>query len=106
MFIITSKSKNILLMTGERLDYMDNGYPRIIDHDTAFRVEDVNVIELSTVPPEAEPYKYCYTKEKGFYSNPDYREPDQSNTYGISDDVYRAIKEQAISEVQKGATNG
>jgi len=46
------------------------------------------------------PIKYCYTPEQGFYENPNWSEPDTSNTFGIPDDVYMAIKEQAIQEVQ------
>lgn len=46
------------------------------------------------------PFKYCYTPEQGFYENPNWVEPDTSNTFGIPDDVYMAIKKQAIQEVQ------
>ena len=49
---------------------------------------------------EITPFKYCYTPEQGFYENPNWAEPDTSNTFGIPDDVYMAIKEQAIQEVQ------
>lgn len=52
------------------------------------------------VSDEITPFKYCYTPEQGFYENPNWAEPDTSNTFGIPDDVYMAIKEQAIQEVQ------
>jgi len=52
------------------------------------------------VSDEITPFKYCYTPEQGFYENPNWSEPDTSNTFGVPDDVYMAIKEQAIQEVQ------
>lgn len=41
-----------------------------------FMQQDLEIVNVDKVPSEVERYKYCYTKEKGFYANSDYREPD------------------------------
>ena len=103
MYLITIKDDNRLMMMGEALDYMSNGYPRLVDENVAFPTEMVNVHEVSEVPSEVIPEKYCYTVEQGFYLNPDYVEPDLTNIYGISDETYHAIINDITSEV---ASNG
>ena len=103
MYLITVKEDNRIIMVGEALDYMSNGYPRLVDEDIAFPTEMVNVHEVSEVPSEVIPEKYCYTAEKGFYLNPDWVEPDPTNTYGIPDETYHAIINDLTSEV---ASNG
>ena len=101
MFIITNKEKSIVVDTGNEVTYWDNGYPVIVEKDVAFVKEDVNVFEITELPEDFKQGKYCYTEEKGFYINPDYVEPDSTNTYGIPDEIFYAIKEQAIAEVQQ-----
>ena len=104
MIVITSKETNVYLMSGTHLDYMDNGYPRLIDENTAFPTEMVNVYENVTISEEVVPEKYCYTPEKGFYLNPNYVEP---NKYGIPDETLESIQadytEQLITEGVIGA---
>ena len=104
MFIITVKedNSNRIMMMGEHLDYMSNGYPRLIDENVAFPTEMVDVHEVESVPSEVMPEKYCYTESDGFYINPDYIEPDPTNTYGIPDDVYHAIIDDYTSEIFGG----
>ena len=95
MYIITNKRDNVILGMGERLDYMSNGYPRLMDKNIAFVAEQVNVNEAENVPSEVSVDKYCYTAEKGFYINPDWKEP---NKYGISDELLDQIKADVSSE--------
>ena len=99
MYLITLKDDNRLMMMGEALDYMSNGYPRLIDEDIAFPTDMVNVHEVSEVPLEVIPEKYCYTESEGFYINPNWVEPDATNTYGIPDETYHAIINDLTTEV-------
>lgn len=103
MYIITNSEDNIIIANGKHLDYMINGYPRLIDENVAFPTELVNVYVVSEVPSEVIPEKYCYTEAEGFYINPDWIEPDPTNTYGIPDETYHAIINDLTSEV---ASNG
>lgn len=74
MYIITDKKKNTIIGIGQEMDYLSNGYPRLIAENTAFVTEQFNISEVETVPDEVEKEKYCYTAEKGFYLNPDWVE--------------------------------
>ena len=105
MFLITIKedNSNRIRMMGKRLDYMANGYPRLIDENVAFPTEMVDVHEVESVPDEVIPEKYCYTEADGFYLNPNYVEPDATNTYGIPDETYHTIINDITTEV---ASNG
>ena len=105
MFLITIKedNSNRIRMMGKRLDYMANGYPRLIDENVAFPTEMVDVHEVESVPDEVIPEKYCYTEADGFYLNPNYVEPDPTNIYNIPDETYHAIINDLTSEV---ANNG
>lgn len=109
MFIITNKEKSIVVDTGNEVTYWDNGYPVIVEKDVAFVKEDVNVFEVNELPEDFKQGKYCYTTEKGFYVNPDYVEPDSTNTYGISDELFNQIKsdyrEQITQEVNENGYN-
>ena len=100
MYVITAKpteqhekGENRILMMGEEMDYMDNGYPRLVKENVAFPSFMVNVNgepvpdgETSdkpvpapiAVPEGVEPEKWCYTKAEGFYLNPDYEEPENA----------------------------
>lgn len=103
MFIITNKKKSIVVDTGNEVTYWDNGYPVIVEKDVAFVKEDVNVFEVNELPEDFKQGKYCYTEEKGFYVNPDYVEPDSTNTYGVSDNVYhQIIDDYSMELVEKG----
>lgn len=53
------------------------------------------------VPEGIEPYKHCYTPEKGFYINPDWVEPtppDPKNIYNVPDDIYHNIIDDYTAE--------
>lgn len=59
--------------------------------------------EVESLPEDFVPNKYCYTEAEGFYINPDYAEPDLTNTYGVSDDVYHQIIDDYTAEIYGGA---
>lgn len=103
MYLIIVKEDNRIMAMGKTLDYMSNGYPRLVEENVAFVKEDVDVHEVESVPSEVIPEKYCYTEAEGFYINPNWVEPDPTNTYGIPDGTYHAIINDLTSEV---ASNG
>lgn len=129
MIIITDKEKNIISFiandttdkpapneavtkTGNsNLGAWSNGYPVLIEENVAFPPETVNIYQNVEVSDEVKtnPSKYCYTEEKGFYVNPDYVEPDPTNTYGIPDELFNQIKsdyrEQIAQEVSENGYN-
>ena len=109
MYLITRKEDNVCLNFGNELDYISNGYPRIVEKDIAFVKENVNVFEVTELPEDFKQGKHCYTEEKGFYVNPDYVEPDPTNTYGIPDELFNQIKsdyrEQIAQEVSENGYN-
>lgn len=75
-YIITVKEDNRILAMGRELDYMDNGYPRLIEENVAFPIQLVNVYGPVAVPEEVEPEKYCYDGTD-FTLNPNYKEPEE-----------------------------
>lgn len=112
MILITNKESNVLVAIAEdnyqeenNLGTLSNGYPWIKSTNIAYILDEVNVFQNVTTSEKIIEQKYCYTEEKGFYLNPDYVEPDPTNTFGITDDLYHSIKEQAIAEVQKEVSN-
>ena len=103
MYIITSKNLKSIIGIGAKLDYMSNGYPRLVNENVAFPTEMIDVYEVSYMPEYVEENKYCYTPDQGFFENPNWKEP---NKWGIPDDIVQEIKNEAITEVQEGAKNG
>lgn len=75
MYIITNKEDNRIFEIARAVDYLSNGYPRIIEKNLAFPTEMINVFEVEEVPKNVEREKYCYTEEQGFYENVNYKEP-------------------------------
>ena len=57
---------------GAELDYLENGYPRLVQENVAFPTDMVNVYEVENIQEGVEVEKYCYTPEKGFYKNENY----------------------------------
>ena len=97
MFIITEKLQNIILMFGEQLDYLSNGYPRLIDKNIAFPTESVNVFEVDNIADNICPHKYCYTTEKGFFENLNYVSPEEAMK---KSSLYQMGYNQAIIDFQ------
>ena len=106
MYIVCQKENNIVLGYDEQIKYWENGYPVLANKNMAFIPDSVNIFEeASPVFPEdidVGRNKYCYTPEQGFYLNPDYVEPDQTNTYGISDEIYHNIIDDYTEELLGG----
>ena len=99
MIIITSKETNEIIDICNVVDYMPNGYPINIEKNVAYPTVIFNEYHIESVSSEVEAVKYCYTEEKGFYINPNWVEPDPTNTYGIPDETYHAIINGITSEV-------
>ena len=76
MYLLTGSENKEIIAFGEELDYMPNGYPRLVKENVAFVKEFVNVYEVPEIPENVEPGRYCYDEETGFYKNTDYREPE------------------------------
>ena len=93
MYIITSVKQNHIIMMGESLDYLDNGYPVLLEENISFIPNEVVVNEVENIPVDIEPYKHCYAEEKGFYPNPDYVEPKP-----YTQEQYDAVIESLITE--------
>ena len=103
MYLIINNKTHAVEAYGEKLDYMSNGYPRLIDINTAWPTDMVTVAEVATVPEDMQVHKYCYTDEGGFTLNPDWEEP---NGYGIPEELLRQIKDDTIAEVEGAVLNG
>lgn len=110
MILITNKESNVLVAIAEdtyqeepNLGTLSNGYPWIKSTNVAYILDEINVFQSVTAPAEITEQKYCYTKEKGFYLNQDYVEPDPTNTFGISDDLYHSINDKyTLSLIESG----
>lgn len=97
MYIITAKDGFDIMGIGNALDYMSNGYPRLINENIAFVSDIVDVYNLETVPPYVEAEKYCYTKADGFYPNPNWHEP---SAYDLApQEVVDAIIDEYTNEL-------
>lgn len=74
MYIITDKD-NVIINISKTIGYQSNGNILVNDGTLAIAKLLVNkVYEVDEVPEEIEEAKYCYTEEKGFYKNENYKE--------------------------------
>lgn len=74
MYILTDKDNVIINISGT-LDYQSNGNPLINEGKLAIAKILVNKIyEVKEIPNNVSEARYCYTEEKGFYKNENYRE--------------------------------
>lgn len=97
MYIITDSSDSRVINYGAKLDYLSNGYPRLIDENVAFILDMVNVYEVTEIPQEVESEKWCYTEADGFYPNPNWHEP---SAYDLAPhDVVDAIIDEYTNEL-------
>ncbi|MDU4597204.1 MAG: hypothetical protein E6Y49_04485 [Clostridium sporogenes] len=79
MKILTKNNKIIaiskiadIVSNGIKLDNYILGIS--VGQDGQFSEELPKIYDVETVPPEVIEEKYCYTEEKGFYSNNEYNE--------------------------------
>ena len=74
MYIITGK-ENVIIHISETKGYQTNGNLLVDNGTLAIAKPLVNgVYEVETVQEGITPSKYCYTEEKGFYKNENYKE--------------------------------
>lgn len=65
-------------------------------NDLNIVVKTTNIKEIETVPDYVKPYKYCYTKEQGFYENPDWVEPTS-----YEEEIKQTYRDELAQEVSK-----
>lgn len=66
---------NSIAAIREEISYQSNGNV-ITDRGQAIaEILVKGVYNVEEIPSEVEEYKYCYTEEKGFYINKNYKEP-------------------------------
>lgn len=66
---------NSIAAIREEISYESNGNV-IIDRGQAIaEILVKEVYDVAEIPSEVKEYKYCYTEEKGFYINKNYKEP-------------------------------
>lgn len=109
MIVITIKENNNVvgiaedMHNGERnLYYWDNGYPAIKSTKEAWISEQVDVYQnVDNVPDDKylKAGKYKYTSEDGFTINSDWVAPDETNTYGIPDEVLAKIRQDTLDSI-------
>lgn len=74
MYIITDKNDVVFHMS-KTLDYQSNGNLLVDNGNLAIaKILVKEIFEMSEIPTEVEVQKYCYTEEKGFYKNENYKE--------------------------------
>ncbi|WP_161908955.1 hypothetical protein [Emergencia sp. 1XD21-10] len=50
MIIITDRTSNRIIETGETLEHLENGYPLLTDKHVYFAINDVSVHEVDSIP--------------------------------------------------------
>lgn len=78
MFILTNKNNEIIEISNTY--ELDEEHRNIIVDNRAIAYgpdEKINMFEVEEIPENIQAYKYCYTKEQGFYINENYVEPEE-----------------------------
>lgn len=110
MIVFTRKLDNCVLAVSSTIKFWDNGYPVAVDINTAFVKDTTNIYEDVTIPENIDLSileKYCYTNEKGFYSNPNYtrrinQDDVEDNAQALLDlGDYVATLEKRIAELER-----
>ena len=73
-YIFTNKNDEIFHISNTK-DYQENG--NVLVDNRSFAIPPAlikEIYEIEEIPQEVEVTKYCYTEEKGFYKNENYRE--------------------------------
>lgn len=65
---------NSIAAIRENVDYESNGNVKIGNNQAIGFWLVKGVYDVEEIPSEVEEYKYCYTEEKGFYKNENYKE--------------------------------
>lgn len=107
-FVIVNKHDNKVIAYGNQLDYLENGYPRLIEENVAFPDGMVNVFEVDALPEDYVEGKYLYTEKDGFKVDPNWVRPtNQDDVTDNSDAIcelteYVAELEARIEELEGG----
>lgn len=62
----------VAVFYGDTVSYLENGFQF---NDIIFANKSLSVIDVTSVPSDFVPSKYCYNATNGFFPNPDYFEP-------------------------------
>lgn len=96
MKILVEKNTNIVIDIALNMEYVENGIQ--VGEITYANCIQANIVELSEVPAEVKPTAYCYTAEKGFYSNPNYVPVvDVNKTLLEQAALIKSLQEQIVS---------
>lgn len=74
MYILTDKQNSIIAIS-KTLNYQNNGNPLVYNNTLAITSALVaNIYEKNeNIDEKYNSFKYCYTEEKGFYENPNWK---------------------------------
>lgn len=74
MYIITDK-EDVIFNISETKDYQENGNVLVNNETLAIPQTLIkDICEVDEIPSEVEIAKYCYTEEKGFFKNKNYKQ--------------------------------
>lgn len=92
MFVFTHKDSDVIVDVSETCSYNDAGQP-VIHNGGLIIGFPVQEHEVTAVPNEVVPGKYCYNVDNGFYENPDYVEPPKTPEERIAEleSIVRAL---------------
>lgn len=86
-------------MSGAEIQYMENGFCKLVEQNALFPMSTCNIFEVESIPEDIDIRDYCYTEADGFYQVPE--EP-ETPSYDIPEEVVTKIKDECVVEIQKG----
>ncbi|MEY8366307.1 hypothetical protein AALA22_11770 [Anaerovoracaceae bacterium 41-7] len=101
--IIITDANDIVVGIGistDESDYFKNPRLALDDGSKVSFAFDINIYNNVDTGDEISPFEYCYHPDVGFYKTPEEETPEQ-NIYGISDEIYCAIKNEAVDEIKR-----
>lgn len=102
-YVITDKN-NIIIDISDTIGYQENGNV-LVDNETLAIAKPLvkEVFEVESINEVITENKYCYTEEKGFYLNENYKEPEPTETQKIEDMQGQITNLQlALAEIVEG----
>lgn len=103
MMLLVNK-ENVIMFTADHIEFgtfEGEEKWKITEHLYALD-NDYTLVEDVEVPEYVVPYQYCYTKEEGFYKNPNWIEPEKPAEERIKD-LEREVSE--LRELIKSLTH-
>ena len=101
--IIITNVNDIVVGIGrstDESDYFKNPRLTLDDGSKVSFAFDINIYNNVDTGDEISPFEYCYHPDTGFYKVPT-KETPQRNIYGISNEIYCAIKNEAVDEIKR-----